>query len=125
MTPIGAVLADGLGPCVLGDARPVPALEWHEDSFDLPDGAVLLAQSPAYRHQAFRWGACAYGLQFHLELSPAHVSRWKRNPGFGDLLRRLPLSGAELLATVRAHQGRMKHLSHALFRRWVGLLEAA
>ena len=33
-----------------------PALQWHGDTFDLPDGATLLASSPAYPHQAFRVG---------------------------------------------------------------------
>jgi GMP synthase-like glutamine amidotransferase len=41
--------------------------EWHGDTFDLPEGAVLLASSKEYPHQAFRFGSCAYGLQFHVE----------------------------------------------------------
>jgi GMP synthase-like glutamine amidotransferase len=40
---------------------------WHGDTFDLPDGALLLASSDAYAHQAFRV-AHAWGLQFHVEL---------------------------------------------------------
>lgn len=98
------------------------ALEWHEDSFELPDGAVLLAHSAAYRHQAFRWGVHAYGLQFHLELSLNHVSQWKRHPGFNPLLGDLELGPPELLAGVRANQTRMRHLSRTLFRRWLEML---
>jgi GMP synthase (glutamine-hydrolysing) len=40
---------------------------WHGDTFDLPQGAVLLASSVNYAHQAFRFGSHAYGLQFHVE----------------------------------------------------------
>ena len=29
-------------------------LQWHGDTFDLPEGAVRLAGSPAYPNQAFR-----------------------------------------------------------------------
>ena len=47
---------------VFGDApSSFPTLQWHGDSFDLPDGATLLASSPDYRHQAFRVGR-SYGL---------------------------------------------------------------
>ncbi len=32
---------------------------WHNDSFDIPPGAKLLAKSAACPHQAFRIGSCA------------------------------------------------------------------
>lgn len=53
--------------------------QWHGDSFDLPSAAVHLASSPACDHQAFRFGPRAYGLQFHLETTPALVRRWAQD----------------------------------------------
>src|SRR4029077_12745333 len=50
-------------PVFAGLPQTVATLQWHGDTFDLPDGAVLLATSPAYRHQAFRVGPSAYGVQ--------------------------------------------------------------
>ena len=41
-------------PVFGGVTGPVPVLQWHADSFDLPAGAVLLASSPQYPHQARR-----------------------------------------------------------------------
>ncbi len=41
---------------------------WHGDSFDLPAGAIHLAESEAYPHQAFLWRRHVLGLQFHLEM---------------------------------------------------------
>ena len=35
----------------------------------IPEGAVLLAQSPGCPHQAFRYGNRVYGFQFHMELN--------------------------------------------------------
>lgn len=54
---------------VLGEAGGrLPVLHWHGDTFDLPEGAELLASSGAYENQAFRIGERAYGLQFHVEI---------------------------------------------------------
>ncbi len=51
------------------------ALQWHEDAFDVPAGAVLLADSDRDSAQAFRFGDC-YGLQFHPEVTVESVSGW-------------------------------------------------
>ena len=54
---------------VLGAAgESLPVLHWHGDTFDLPEGATLLASSATYENQAFRLGKRAYGLQFHVEI---------------------------------------------------------
>jgi GMP synthase (glutamine-hydrolysing) len=50
--------------------------QWHGETFDLPPGAVCLAGNRPYPHQAFRFGARAYGLQFHLELDLALLKSW-------------------------------------------------
>jgi len=52
-------------------------VQWHWDAItELPPGALLLAASPRYPHQAFRVGAKAYGLQFHIETPPEMVRGW-------------------------------------------------
>ena len=42
--------------------------EWHGEVFDLPNDCVPLAGSEIAPLQAFRYGARAYGLLFHLEM---------------------------------------------------------
>lgn len=68
---------DGFGDQLLGPAgRSFPAFHWHGDTFDLPEGAVHLASTRAYPHQAFRAGPRAWGLQFHIELDAALAREW-------------------------------------------------
>lgn len=50
--------------------------QWHGDTFDLPAGAVLLASSDLFPHQAFRYSDGVYALQFHLEVTPSIVLDW-------------------------------------------------
>jgi len=50
----------------------VRVLDWHGYAFDLPKDASLLATSPLCEDQAFAYKN-AYGLLFHLELSPEMV----------------------------------------------------
>ncbi|HEY4759281.1 MAG TPA: gamma-glutamyl-gamma-aminobutyrate hydrolase family protein [Thermoguttaceae bacterium] len=59
-----------------GCARKLSVFQWHGDTFDLPAGAVHLAQSPLCRNQAFRMGPSAYGLQFHIEMKAEMVENW-------------------------------------------------
>ena len=52
-------------------------VQWHEDAIvDLPPGAVHLASSSRYPHQAFRVGERAWGLQSHIETPPEMVRHW-------------------------------------------------
>lgn len=43
------------------------AFHWHGDTFDLPEGAVHIAQSAACKNQAFLYNNNVLGLQFHIE----------------------------------------------------------
>jgi GMP synthase (glutamine-hydrolysing) len=50
--------------------------QWHNDTFDLPAGAVLLEAGDTTRYQAFRYGPHAYGLQYHPELTEGLLRLW-------------------------------------------------
>jgi len=54
-------------------------LQWHWEEIDtLPPGAVGLASSGPYPHQAFRLGANAWGVQGHPEVTADIARAWAR-----------------------------------------------
>ena len=49
----------------------------HNEGFDLPSGGELVVKGgPSFPNQAFRYGAGAYGLQFHPECTPHMMMSW-------------------------------------------------
>lgn len=67
-----------LGPEYNGlSGTSVPCVHWHRDTFALPQGAVHLAATRAFAHQAFRFGDRAYGLQFHVEVDAELAASWR------------------------------------------------
>jgi GMP synthase-like glutamine amidotransferase len=83
---------------------------WHGETFDLPPGAECLAYSDACRNQAFRAAAGVYGLQFHLEVTPAMIEDWcAQDANSGDI-------------DPRQNAARLAVLSSIVFGRWCDLL---
>ncbi len=76
----GVTLTDagGRDPLFTGIPREFVTFQWHNDSFALPAGSVLLASSLACPNQAFRIGQHVYGLQFHPEVTTDVVAAWAR-----------------------------------------------
>lgn len=53
-------------------------IHWHEDTFDIPARAKLLASSAACRNQAFSYAKNVFAVQFHIEYGPKHVMEFYR-----------------------------------------------
>lgn len=76
-------------------------LAWHVDEVtELPAGAVLLAASTRYPHQAFRVGDAAWGLQFHIECDTEMIAEWLSADL--DILAELGRDPVEVLAACDA-----------------------
>jgi GMP synthase (glutamine-hydrolysing) len=108
-------------PVFAGMPRDMLSLQWHGDTFDLPDGAARLAGSPAYPNQAFRVGTAAYGVQFHLEVSPGLAREWAGVPAYAESLERVLGPGAleRLLAELEASAHGVLSDGRRLFERWL------
>jgi GMP synthase-like glutamine amidotransferase len=109
-------------PVFAGTPRELLSLQWHGDTFDLPEGATRLAGSPAYSNQAFRVGADAYGVQFHLEVSPELAREWADVPAYAESLERVLGPGAldRLIGELEARADGLLSHGRRLFERWLG-----
>jgi len=101
--------------------RELLTFQWHGETFDLPHGAVLLATSPAYPNQAFRWGKKAYGVQFHVEISADLVKRWSQVPAYQAALERvLGVGGATKVGgEVSGEQESLHSRARSMFENWL------
>ncbi len=92
--------------------QPETVFHWHGETFDLPRGAQWLAWSDACRHQAFRIGR-AYGLQFHLEVTPEMICDW-----LGQEVNGADAAGLARPIDTDANAVRLAELSRIVFGRW-------
>lgn len=77
VAPTNAGRADPvLGPWIAEKGGLPRLMEFHQDSFDLPESATLLAGSAQCACQAFRVGRASYGFQFHMEVDAVTVADW-------------------------------------------------
>jgi GMP synthase-like glutamine amidotransferase len=118
VTLTDAALTD---PVFAGLPRELLTLQWHGDTFDLPDGAVALASSPAYPNQAFRWGERAYAFQFHLEVTPQMACEWAEVPEYAAALERTlgPDAFPALLRGLDEYGTEMNQRARRLFAHWL------
>ncbi len=63
-------------PLFAGLPKELTVFEWHADTFEIPKGAQLLAESESCPNQVFRFGKNAYGMQFHIEVTPNMIETW-------------------------------------------------
>lgn len=105
--------------------RPFHAFVWHDDAFNLPEGAVLLGGT-LEAHQAFRIGDHAYGVQFHLEATVEMVSGWMRDDSRASLERRLgPGAPERLLEELGRRQEEQERSARILAEAWLDSVAGA
>ena len=78
-------------------------LHWHGDTFDLPAGAIHLAETDVCPHQAFHIGERLFGLQFHCELPGETIATWVREDADYVLGANGPGGGEQIVADTRRY----------------------
>lgn len=109
-------------PLLAGSRGTETVFQWHGDTFDLPPGAVHLARSAACEQQAFRHGASAYGLQFHLEMTAEMVADWLVDPDLcGELKNLDEINPHEIRRRAPAELAKMAPLAQRIFGRFAAM----
>ena len=97
---------------------PMQVYQWHNEGFVAPDSAELLATGTVFPHQAFRYGADAYAIQFHPEVNRPMMKRWMR-----DAAHMLEEPGAQAketqLADARRFDAPMEDWLRGFLERWL------
>jgi GMP synthase (glutamine-hydrolysing) len=102
-------------PLFSGVASPFVTFQLHNDSFSLPPGATLLADSAACPAQGFRLGATAYGVQFHPEVERDIVACWEG----------LPHPPLDLVSGFLSSQAAFEAASHTILANFISLAVAS
>ena len=90
---------------------------------DVPAGSLKysLGQSPAYPHQAMRFGDAAYAVQFHVEVTDPMFAEWRHVPAYAAAAEAaLGASGFDRLAWAFAESRQaMAESADRMFHAWL------
>ena len=113
-------------PLLAGIEAKGPCLQWHgAEVRALPEGAESLARSPLCAVQALRWGDCAYGIQYHVELTERTVPEWGAVPAYRTALEAVAGAGAQarLEREAEANMTRLNADARRVFANFLAIVE--
>ena len=118
--PVGLSQEATNDPVFGGLPEDFSVFQWHSDTFDLPNGAVRLADSALYENQAFAYGS-AYGVQFHVEVGADLASEWADVASYRDALESLygPDGTRDVLGKLAATAESNRSLATTIFEAWL------
>ncbi len=96
---------------------------WHEDTFELPEGATILGTGDDVHLQAFRIGDHAWGMQFHFELDRAELELWLDVAG-EDVVRAWGKTSAQVLEESDRFHATQERRATEVFGRFGDLVRA-
>jgi len=97
---------------------------WHEDTFELPHGAALLARGDDVPMQAFRIGERAWGMQFHLEVDRPELELWLKAAG-EDVVRAWGSTTEQLILEADRHLDTQEAKAREVFRRFADVVSGS
>ncbi|SFN89698.1 type 1 glutamine amidotransferase [Mycetocola miduiensis] len=124
LTELALTAAAEDDPLLGGLTGQLRALQWHTlEVHELPPGVVSLCSSDRCPNQAFRVGATAWGLQFHLEALAATAEEWAGEDS--EDLRSVGLTGSEVVARMQEHEVSLRDTWSTVADRWMSLVVSA
>jgi GMP synthase (glutamine-hydrolysing) len=95
-------------PLLAGFPDTFPVFHWHGDTFDIPEGALHLAEGDNCQNQLFRRGN-VIGVQFHIEITTPMAARWTVE--YADELPETGKSAEQVVQECRVHESEMRELT--------------
>ncbi|MEM7404561.1 MAG: type 1 glutamine amidotransferase [Pseudomonadota bacterium] len=122
--PVDLTEAGRAHPVLMDIDDPSMTLQWHgAEVKTLPHGATVLATSPACAVNAMAVGECAFGFQYHVELTEVTIDEWAAIPEYAHALAHS--AGPDALDTMRAkakrHMPGFLAASRTLYRNFMRL----
>ncbi|MBM3545582.1 MAG: type 1 glutamine amidotransferase [Alphaproteobacteria bacterium] len=115
--PVQLTDAGQADPMFKGLGSEIRPMQWHEDTFDLPDEAVRLATNEMALNQAYRIGHSTYAVQFHPEVDRDMVRTWAKSAKADEALTE------RLESEMKDHLAAAEHLGRTIGDRWTDLIE--
>jgi GMP synthase (glutamine-hydrolysing) len=95
----------------------VPVMQWHGDTFTLPEQVTRLAGSSDYENEAFAIDNWALAIQFHPEMTDEMYRQWLADGR--ESVAKQGLTEDELLAESARLNARMQDASVQMLKTWL------
>lgn len=112
MTPVTLTAEAKQDPVFRTLPESFDVFEWHGEVFDLPKDCVPLVGSDIAPLQAFRYGARAYGLLFHVEMEENGIESLSRE--CASDLTKARLTAQQVKAAALPHLPQLHHIADRL-----------
>ena len=115
-------------PFLIDVPRQIPCFQRHSAEVTrAPDGAEILASSPACPINAMSWGERAFSIQFHVEITSGTVAEWGQVPAYATALEQALGDGAlaGLEKDVGKQVARFKDISKQLYTNLMSIVQQA
>jgi len=109
-------------PLMQGLSATQNCLQWHSaEVTKLPEGAEVLASSPACQVQSLSYGGHAFSMQFHVELEEDTVPNWAAIPEYRDALAKSAAPGTleTMLARAESNMPQFNATSRILYNNFM------
>ncbi len=107
-------------PFFAGLDQEFDVFQWHEDTFAIPREGQHLAKSQECLHQALKVGACAYGLQFHVEVTDDMITEWIEE-NFKDP-QELAVQQREMLGQYAKIKNKFNKQANTIYNNFVNII---
>ena len=97
--------------------------QWHGDAFEIPREGKHLAGSLLCRNQAFKIGPCAYGFQFHIEVTKDIIGDWV-GKHFKDKTGKITKNGRQMMDSYADLKEPFNRNADTIYRNFLKIMSA-